>query len=39
MYNIGKNMAWLIKCIENAKEHGIPIPKNEKILTDFIRKI
>jgi multimeric flavodoxin WrbA len=37
MYNIGKNMAWLMKCIKNGKEHDIPTPKNEKVLTNFIR--
>ncbi|MDR1868046.1 MAG: flavodoxin family protein [Treponema sp.] len=37
MYNIGKNMAWLLKCIAVAKEHGIQVPHNAKILTDFVR--
>lgn len=37
MYNIGKNMAWLIKCIELGKSNGVPIPENEKVLTNFIR--
>nr|WP_288451826.1 flavodoxin family protein [uncultured Anaerostipes sp.] len=37
MYNIGKNMAWLLKCIENGKENGIPVPENKKIATNFIR--
>lgn len=37
MYNIGKNMAWLLKCIDIGKKHGLDIPKNEKVLTDFIR--
>jgi multimeric flavodoxin WrbA len=37
MYNIGKNMAWLMKCIQNGKEHDIPIPKNEKVFTNFTR--
>ncbi|MDE7312775.1 MAG: flavodoxin family protein [Eubacterium sp.] len=37
MYNIGKNMAWLIKCIALGKEHGVAYPHNEKILTNFTR--
>lgn len=37
MYNIGKNMAWLFKCIELGKENGVPQPTNEKVLTNFIR--
>lgn len=37
MYNIGKNMAWLLKCIEKGKEHNIPTPQNEKVFTNFIR--
>ncbi|MBC8611694.1 flavodoxin family protein [Massiliimalia timonensis] len=37
MYNIGKNMAWMIKCFALGKENGILHPDNEKILTDFIR--
>ena len=37
MYNIGKNMAWLLKCIALGKENGISKPENEKVLTNFIR--
>lgn len=37
MYNIGKNMAWMLKCIELGKENGIEHPYNEKVLTNFIR--
>jgi multimeric flavodoxin WrbA len=37
MYNIGKNMAWLMKCIAAGKRNGIDIPENENILTNFIR--
>lgn len=37
MYNIGKNMAWMLKCISLGKEHGIDHPKNEKVLTNFVR--
>ncbi|MDD3409766.1 MAG: flavodoxin family protein [Eubacteriales bacterium] len=37
MTNIGKNMAWLLKCIELGKKNGVERPENEKILTDFAR--
>lgn len=37
MYNIGKNMAWLLKCIALGKENGLVPPENEKVLTSFIR--
>ena len=37
MYNIGKNMAWLLKCIELGKEQGVSHPDNEKVLTNFTR--
>lgn len=37
MYNLGKNMAWLLKCINLGKENNILAPHNEKILTNFIR--
>lgn len=37
MYNIGKNMAWLMKCLELAKDHGLTHPQNEKVLTNFTR--
>lgn len=37
MYNIGKNMAWLLKCLELGRAHGLPCPQNEKILTNFIK--
>lgn len=37
MYNIGKNMAWMLKCIALGKENGIEHPYNEKVLTNFIR--
>lgn len=36
MYNIGKNMAWLMKCIALGKENDISIPNNEKVMTNFI---
>ena len=37
MYNIGKNMAWLLKCIALGKEQGLAHPENPKVLTNFIR--
>lgn len=38
MRNIGKNMAWLLKCIELGKKHGINIPETQKSdWTNFIR--
>lgn len=39
MRTLGKNMAWILKCIETGKEKGIDIPVAEenKIRTNFIR--
>ena len=37
MYNLGKNMAWMLKCIQLGRENGVPHPQNEKVLTNFIR--
>ncbi len=37
MYNIGKNMAWLLECIQLGKEHGVSAPENKKLKTNFIR--
>lgn len=37
MYNLGKNMAWILKCLELGKEHGLTHPENEKVLTNFIK--
>ncbi len=38
MRNIGRNMAWILKCIQLGKEHGINIPVTEKsVWTNFIR--
>lgn len=35
---LGRNMAWLMKCIQAGKEAGIPLPKKEqKVNTNFIR--
>ncbi|MFU0827747.1 MAG: FMN-dependent NADPH-azoreductase [Lachnoclostridium sp.] len=38
MRTLGKNMAWLLKCIQAGKEAGISLPVPEKrISTNFIR--
>ena len=38
MRTLGKNMAWMLKCIEAGKKAGIDIPDTEdKIKTNFIR--
>jgi len=38
MRTLGRNMAWLLKCIEAGKKSGIPLPGREpKINTNFIR--
>lgn len=38
MRTLGKNMAWMLKCIEAGKNAGIDIPETEeKIKTSFIR--
>ncbi|MGN1405812.1 MAG: flavodoxin family protein [Erysipelotrichaceae bacterium] len=37
MYNLGKNMAWLLKCIELGKENNICHPENIKVSTNFVR--
>lgn len=38
MRTLGNNMAWLLKCIELGKQHGITIPDSEKrVATNFIR--
>lgn len=39
MYNIGKNMAWMLKCFALGKENGLVHPDNEKVLTNFTRKM
>ncbi len=37
MRTLGENMAWLLKCIELGKEHGLNVPQHEEtILTNFI---
>lgn len=38
MRQLGRNMAWLLKCIENGKAAGIPLPAHEeRKITNFIR--
>lgn len=38
MRNLGRNMAWILKCIELGKKNNIVAPKNEeRVWTHFIR--
>lgn len=38
MRTLGRNMAWILKCIEAGKQAGISFPEHEaKIATNFIR--
>lgn len=38
MRTLGKNMAWLLKCIEAGKNSGVMLPeKEDKVMTNFIR--
>ena len=38
MRNLARNMAWILKCIENGKKDGINLPENESgARTNFIR--
>ena len=37
MYNIGKNMAWLLRCIALGRENGVVHPENMSVYTNFIR--
>ena len=38
MRTLGRNMAWLLKCIEAGKNAGVDLPEQEeKIKTNFIR--
>ena len=38
MRTLGRNMAWLLKCIQLGKENGLTRPESEaKIATNFIR--
>ncbi len=38
MRELGRNMAWLLKCLEAGKKNGVPMPETEvKIKTNYIR--
>ena len=38
MRTLGKNMAWMLKCIEAGKKAGITIPESEQaVKTNFVR--
>ena len=37
MRNIGKNMAWLLRCIEAGQAVGIEAPEADRARTNFIR--
>ena len=37
MYNLGKNMAWMLKCVEAGKNANISTPVNARIKTNYIR--
>lgn len=37
MTNLGKNMAWLLKCIQLGKENGVPAPALDRVFTNFVR--
>lgn len=37
MRNIGKNMAWLLRCIEAGQAAGIEAPEADRATTNFIR--
>lgn len=38
MRTLGKNMAWLLKCIQAGKDAGVPLPAKEpRAVTNFIR--
>jgi multimeric flavodoxin WrbA len=38
MRTLGRNMAWMLKCIEAGKKAGINFPEHEeKVATNFIR--
>ncbi|MFQ6962547.1 MAG: flavodoxin family protein, partial [Clostridium sp.] len=39
MRNIGRNMAWMLKCFEAGKQNGIMLPNSElSYATNFIRQ-
>ncbi len=37
MYNLGRNMAWMLKVIDLGKQNGINHPENEHLYTNFVR--
>ena len=38
MRTLARNMAWLLKCIQAGREHGVAMPETEERLrTNFIR--
>lgn len=37
MYNLGKNMAWILKCIDFGKKNNVVPPENQVVKTSFIR--
>ena len=38
MKTLGKNMAWMLKCVEAGKKAGVQMPvREDKIFTNFIR--
>lgn len=37
MRNLGRNMAWMLKCIEAGRAAGITAPEPERARTNFIR--
>ena len=38
MHTLGKNMAWILQCIEAGKKAGVQEPAAEqKVFTNFIR--
>lgn len=38
MRQLGRNMAWMLKCIQAGKEAGVPAPEIEKrVATNFVR--
>ena len=40
MRTLGRNMAWLLKCMEAGKKAGVPMPEIEpRISTNFIRQL
>ena len=39
MRNLGRNMAWMLKCLALGKERGIALPQTEsEYRTNFIRE-